>query len=96
MRLLSGVNGAIRLLDVFEDTEEGLISDKNWRYLSPFPVIVMELITGGELFDRINERNKSSRPVSEVYLSRIFRSTITSLKSIHECRCIHRYVVFYY
>jgi serine/threonine protein kinase len=91
LRLLSGVRGAIQLVDVFEDSEDGIIENKNWRYLYPFPVIVMELIRGGELFDRIHQRNKRNLPVSEKYLARMFGSAMSSLKGIHDCRCIHRY-----
>lgn len=90
MRILQGVDGVIQLLDVFDDSEEGVIGDKNWRYMYSFPVIVMEVVKGGELFDRIHERNRKHLPVSEEYLAKLFKSAIQSLKGIHQCRCVHR------
>lgn len=91
MRILSGVGGVIQLVDVFDDSEDGITDNKNWRYLYPFPVIVMNALRGGELFDRIYERNRRSLPVSEVYLARMFRSAVRGLKGIHDRHCIHRW-----
>jgi serine/threonine protein kinase len=79
-----GIHGIIQLAGYFYDTSDGLISGK--VYCHPYPVIVMELLTGGELFHYIHQQNQ----ITEQLLSRIFYQIIVSVQSIHAKRYIHR------
>jgi serine/threonine protein kinase len=96
-----GIQGIIQLIGYFYDTSEGLISGKIYCY--PYPVIVMELLTGGELFQYIHQQNQITGTVfplcqllslspslSEYLLSRIFYQIIVSVQSIHSKKYIHR------
>lgn len=86
MASLSGIPGVVQLEGVFEDTARGLVPNKVAHFQQPYPVIVMEMVEGGDLFDRIANR----KSVSESYLSIAFRSAIVALKGIHSRRYIHR------
>ena len=54
MKTLNGVQGVVQMYGVFDDTPKGLISSKNPSFLRPYPVIVMEMIEGGELYQRLS------------------------------------------
>lgn len=84
MRSLAGIDGVIQLEDVFMDTARGMIVGR--RSALPYPVIAMELCSGGDMFDRINTRTF----VSERALSRLFKSVITAVGSLHSRRYVHR------
>ena len=86
MASLSGIPGVVQLEGVFEDTVSGLVQNK--RYLQAYPVIVMEMVEGGDLFDRIAQRTT----VSEGYLADAFKSAMEALKGIHSRNFVHRYV----
>ena len=81
---LKGIDGIVQLEGVFLDTVNGMLPGK--RHRGEFPVIVMEMIEGGELFDRINNRST----VSERDLAKVFRHIIIAMQSLHERRFIHR------
>lgn len=81
---LKGIDGIVQLEGVFLDTADGMLPGK--RHKGEFPVIVMEMIEGGELFDRINNR----ATVSERDLAVVFRHTIDAIQSLHEMKFIHR------
>ena len=68
------------------DTVEGLAPKKFPEFNFSYPVIVMELLDGGDMFRHIVSRKN----VSENYLSGVFRSVILALRSIHERGYIHR------
>lgn len=53
-------------------------------------MIVMELLDGGNLFDRVSHRNSTSQPTSELDLAISFRSTMEALSSVHENGYLHR------
>ncbi len=53
MIALNGVQGIVQMYGVFNDTPYGLIEGKNPSFLRPYPVIVMEMIEGGELYQRL-------------------------------------------
>jgi eukaryotic-like serine/threonine-protein kinase len=55
-------------------------------YRQSYPVIVMEYLEGGDLFQRISTRTV----VSETYLAYSFRTAMIALRSIHERGYIHR------
>mmetsp|Transcript_3838 Transcript_3838/g.5968 ORF Transcript_3838/g.5968 Transcript_3838/m.5968 type:complete len:729 (+) Transcript_3838:136-2322(+) len=84
MSLLTGTEGIVQLNGIFMDTAEGLISGKNFK--APHPVIVMELVEGGELSDRIYKR----KAVSERDLAKMFKRVVRALECLHRRRCIHR------
>jgi serine/threonine protein kinase len=81
---LRGVEGIVQLEGVFLDTVNGMLPGK--KHKGSFPVIVMEMVEGGELFDRINNRSS----VSERDLAQIFGHTIQAIRSLHEKNYIHR------
>jgi len=84
MSLLAGTDGIVQLYGVFMDTSEGYIDGKHFK--EPHPVIVMELVEGGELSDRIYNR----KCVSESYLAKMFKRVIRAMECLHKRRCIHR------
>jgi serine/threonine protein kinase len=86
MLSLDGISGVVQLEGVFHDTATGLMPNKNRRFMQPYPVIVMEMIEGGELYARIANRTS----VTERYLARMFRSFIRGLQGIHSRRYVHR------
>jgi serine/threonine protein kinase len=86
MLKLAGLSGVVQLEGVFSDSESGLVPNKNPRFLRSYPVIVMELVEGGELYSRI--ANRSS--VTERYLATMFRSTAEGLQGIHSRGFVHR------
>lgn len=84
MKALIGVSGIVQMLGVFLDTSQGLVSGKLCTH--QFPVIVMELIDGGDFLQRVFE----NRMVSEKILSQLFKGLIKTLKNIHEKGFLHR------
>ena len=83
---LECVEGVCQLLGVFDDTPEGLMPEKYSAFNDSYPVIVMEMLEGGDLFGRI-----SSRPeVTENYLAVTFMSMVRALQSLHGRNFIHR------
>ena len=60
--------------------------DKNPLFYNEYPVIVMEMLEGGDLFEKISNRTS----VSESDLSYSFRSAMEALRSIHNRNFIHR------
>ena len=63
-----------------------VVPEKNSQFLNEYPVIVMEMLEGGNLFDRISKRTS----VSESDLALSFRSAMEALRSIHNRGFIHR------
>lgn len=74
----------MQLLGIFVDTADGIVPNKVFKV--PLPVIVMEYLDGGEMFDRIQER----KSVSEKYLSAVFKDVMTCLKGLHARGYLHR------
>lgn len=89
MASLAGIPGVVQLEGVFDDSARGLVPNKVPHFQQPYPVIVMEMVEGGDLFDRIANR----QAVSEHYLSEAFRSAMVALKGIHSRDFVHRYSV---
>lgn len=100
MKNLIGVDGVVQLIGVFNDTPQGysndififpsliisLVPNKTPSFYRSYPVIVMEMLHGGDLFQKISTRTN----VSENYLAYSFKSAILALKSVHEKGYIHR------
>lgn len=83
---LDRVAGVCQLLGVFDDTAEGLMPEKFTAFSDPYPVIVMEMLEGGDLFARISTRSS----VTENYLAVTFLSMVRALQSLHARNFIHR------
>lgn len=77
-------NSIVEMHGTFMDTANGLIPGK--KYSSSHPVIVMDYLSGGDMFDRIQYQ----ATVSEQDLSNTFRQIIVALDSLHKRRYIHR------
>lgn len=60
--------------------------NKTIGFHNEYPVIVMEMLEGGDLFERISTRST----VSEGDLAFSFRSAMEALQSIHNRGFIHR------
>lgn len=84
---LQGIPGVVQLEGVFDDTADGLVPSKDPRFRYPYPVIVMEMVEGGDLFDRIASRTT----VTENYLAAAFRSAMVALQGIHSRGFVHRW-----
>lgn len=84
MNSFQGIHGIVQMIGYFYDTPTGIIPNK--VYCNPYPVIVMELLTGGELFDTIHRIPN----ITEFILSKIFYQMILSVQSIHQKKYIHR------
>lgn len=54
--------------------------------MEAFPVLVLEMLEGGDLFNLISKRTR----VTEHYLATSFLSAMTALRSIHERGYVHR------
>mmetsp|Transcript_1844 Transcript_1844/g.2926 ORF Transcript_1844/g.2926 Transcript_1844/m.2926 type:complete len:567 (+) Transcript_1844:64-1764(+) len=86
MTALEGVEGAVQLIGVFKDTASGLIPGKNPEFCQPYPVIVMEMLRGGDWLQRMSMRSS----ISEKDLSHSFRNAMLALRSIHRKGFVHR------
>lgn len=84
MLSLRGIEGMVQMEGVFMDTLDGCIPGKTM--MTPFPVIIMELLEGGELFERIADR----QTFSENNIAKIFKGIVLAMDSMHKRRFIHR------
>jgi serine/threonine protein kinase len=83
---LDQVDGVCQLIGIFDDTPSGVMPDKYSNYCDSYPVIVMEMLQGGDLFARISTRTK----VTENFLAVTFISMVRALQSLHARNFIHR------
>lgn len=81
---LVGIEGMVQMEGVFMDTETGCLQGKT--VLTVLPVIIMELLEGGELFERIADR----QTFSENNIAKIFKGIILAMDSMHKRRFVHR------
>jgi serine/threonine protein kinase len=88
MTALLGVPGVIQLESIIYDSEEGFMGEKIHK--KSYPIIAMEMVSGGDLFDRVTSRVGQCRTVSESSLAEIFRNSIIALDGIHKRGFIHR------
>jgi len=85
MANLHGIDGMVQMHGVFMDTAAGIIPGKMATAFA-LPVIIMELLEGGELFERIADR----ATFSENNIAKIFKGIILAMDSMHKRRYIHR------
>jgi serine/threonine protein kinase len=88
MSQFSGISGVVQLHGYFLDSEEGLLPHPRLSSV-PYPVIVMELLEGGELFQKIYT-SKDKVVESEQDLVRLFHRIVFAVQSIHDHHYIHR------
>jgi hypothetical protein len=81
--------GVIQLESIFYDTPSGLMPNKERALQHSYPVLVMELLSGGDLLHRIDARARAGTAVSEKYLAATFRSAMLALQGIHKRFFIH-------
>jgi serine/threonine protein kinase len=74
-----------KIFGYFFDSPTGLVAGK--VHHKPYPVIVMELLDGVDLFEASYHRHLIA---SERSLSWLFRGVFTALQSLHDHRLIHR------
>ena len=95
---LAAINNEIELMKDLRDISylsrfEGSFMDSNIGYVPnrvtnhPYPVIVMEALEGGDLFDRMYGHKTI---VSERYLASSFKCIILALHQIHQEGYLHR------
>ena len=84
MRSFKGIPGIVQLEGIIIDTEVGLIPNK--IHLESYPILVMEMLGGGDLFAKIANRST----MSERFLAGLFRSVLLSVSNIHKMGFIHR------
>jgi serine/threonine protein kinase len=74
----------VEMHGTFMDTARGLIPGK--KCSSVHPVIVMDYLGGGDMFDRIQYQ----ATVSERDLANTFRQIVVALDNLHQRRFVHR------
>jgi serine/threonine protein kinase/Ca2+-binding EF-hand superfamily protein len=84
LQTLRGIDGIVQLLATFMDPPRGMVSGKYFK--KSYPCIVMEMLEGGEVFEKI----EASGAISESDLALMFRGIVLALDSIHKRRYIHR------
>jgi len=90
MNSLIGVNGVVQMESLFYDTPEGIVPGKNRECLQSYPVIVMEMLSGGHLLNKLETAIADNNIPSESDLAGIFRGVVQALESLHNRNYIHR------
>jgi serine/threonine protein kinase len=85
MQSLAGIPNVVQIEGIFQDSPEGYVPHR--IYEDSFPVIVMEALLGGDLFDRLQAPGDQ---MTERFLSSAFRGVIEALHQIHLRGFIHR------
>jgi serine/threonine protein kinase len=85
MERLKGIPNVNQFEGFFMDSVEGYIPNRISR--TPLPVLVMEALQGGDLYEKLHEQGAS---VTENYLALAFRGIIEALQEIHRRGYIHR------
>jgi serine/threonine protein kinase len=84
---LRGLDGVVSLIGSFPDTANGILGKKAYKiWPKSYPILVMPLLEGGALIDRIHTRTS----VCENDLKHWFKQFIVGLGNIHSKGYIHR------
>ena len=83
MQALEGTGGAVEIYGLMMDTVEGLVPAK--RHKLSKPVIVMEYLAGGDMFQRI-----SANDMTEEDLAKIVLHIVKTLNHFHAHGFVHR------
>eukprot|EP01038_Epipyxis_sp_PR26KG_P006062 gene6062-8346_t len=87
LKNLKGINGLCQIEATFNDSKEGLISRFiNKKFKNRYPIIVLEKLSGGELFDRILEHAKAANSFTELEAISIFGTFIRALREVHDVK----------
>lgn len=81
---INGINGVVGFYGIFYDSVNGIAPNKVEKIA--YPVICMELLEGGDMFDRIQER----QTISEKYIASIFRDVMNAIHGMHQRGYLHR------
>ena len=84
MKQLSGISGVVELVGVMMDSETGLLPKR--MSLAPLPVIIMELLQGGELYDHVAK----GKVFCEENMAKIITALVGTVLCIHDRNFIHR------
>ena len=76
LRRCQGHPNIVRLFDVYQD-----------QYNS---YLVCELLSGGELLDRLNHNRKRNLKIAEAEVCRLFRCVVSSIYYLHSMNIVHR------
>jgi len=85
MQALKGIPNVVQIEGKFMDSKEGYVPNR--IYDQPYPVIVMEALEGGDLFERIQLPDDI---MTERFLASAFRGVIEALHHMHQRCLIHR------
>jgi serine/threonine protein kinase len=77
------VEGIVKTFGYFMDTQTGILPNKKHNICCP--VIVMERLTGGELFELVRRKQN----FSEVHAADIFKSITTTVSGLHRLHLLH-------
>ena len=87
MTALQGLKDVVQIVATFNDSQPGLLSKigirKFEQYQKRYPVIVMEYLSGGDVYERLRSMADSTTGFSERDAAKIFRSFIKGLIEIH-------------
>jgi serine/threonine protein kinase len=84
---LRGLDGVVSLIGTFPDSPNGILGKKAYKiWPKSYPVLVMPLLEGGALIDRIHTRTS----VCENDLKHWFKQFAVGLGNIHSKGYIHR------
>jgi serine/threonine protein kinase len=85
MQSLVGITNVVQIEGIFLDSQEGYVPNR--IYDDPYPVIVMEALLGGDLFERLQSPGDH---MTERFLATAFRGVIEALHQTHSRGFIHR------
>jgi serine/threonine protein kinase len=87
MSYAQNISGIVRTSGYFMDTRAGLVPMKIHHTCS-YPVIVMEKLEGGELFECVKRRGEKF--FTEQYVADLFKAIVIGVAGLHAKRLLHR------
>ena len=88
MQKLQGIEGVVEMVGVMIDSDEGLLPKR--VSARPFPVIVMEMLSGGELYEHIADFER----FSERNIAKIIKGVVITIQGMHDRKFLHRKFTF--